>query len=229
MPSAVSAICDDFRRELGTIRALLNQTGSVPPGAVGASEVRLAASNASMLLLAASFEEFVRQVAKDYAQALIDAATVQSPPPDQMLEAAWERALYLLKGQKFGKRSFSAPLATQRVQILRDFCLDKLASGTVPDLLSYNMNNVTVSEFNDIFKRLGLGLFAQSLCAESVLIAHFQALDADEAMALLLETWGKFYEQRNNIAHSIGAFNTTGAGEILRYMTMLTHFLKRLR
>lgn len=228
MPTAIEAITDDFRRELATIRDLLNVISQLPPETARRTGVRLASANASMLLLAASFEEYVREAAKDHAEYLIQNATAAGLPP-ALLGAIWERALFLLRGQKFGKQGFDQEGAISQLTALRSFCLELRPDRRVAAMIGYNANNMTVKEFNDVFKRLGLDDYLAQLSISQHLADLTKSESAVETRDRLAATWKDFYEERNQIAHSIGAYNTTGVGDIIRYIAMFEAVAEAVR
>jgi hypothetical protein len=77
LSSQFSIINEEFASDLAAIRILVhefNDPGKSPP------KVRIAAANSATLLLAATFEQFVREMARAYAQAVVAAATYKGYP-----------------------------------------------------------------------------------------------------------------------------------------------------
>jgi hypothetical protein len=69
MPSVFGVIFEEFEQELDAIQILVGPAGDAKPSA----KARVAGANAAVLLLAASFEEFVRELAREYARAVVAA------------------------------------------------------------------------------------------------------------------------------------------------------------
>lgn len=218
MSTAIEDVHADVRRELRTIRELINATEQVAPGAPGRVGVRLASSNASMLLLAASFEEFVREVARELAGYILNQPQEERQVPADMSAAVWQRAIYLLKGQKFGKQAFQRADAELQLDALRKFCLSGEVIPGLAELVTYNQNNLTALEFNEMFRRLGISNYVEELTQQAPFLEFFGVDEAQEAYDRLISRWASFYEERNSIAHSIGSYNTTGAGDVLMYV-----------
>ena len=87
MTTELTLITEEFDSDLEAIRLLVNAFKNSPP--ISAPKARIAAANSATLLLAATFEEFVREMARAYAKAVVTAAhsleellDVTSPPPE---------------------------------------------------------------------------------------------------------------------------------------------------
>ena len=70
MATHFTVILDDFEEELEAIKILVQ--ASADPR-LGKPRTRVAGANAAVLLLAATFEEFVRQMARAFARAVVEA------------------------------------------------------------------------------------------------------------------------------------------------------------
>ena len=97
MSSEVEVIAEEFGGELDAIRRLLirAETAGDGPSPIDAT-LRIAASNASLLLLAASFEEFIRELVMEFCSSLFRAATRFTDIPSSVAATVWERSLYIL-------------------------------------------------------------------------------------------------------------------------------------
>jgi len=214
MPTAFELISEDFSGQLSTLRRLIDK--AYAPGPSIDADLRLATSNAAVLLLASTFEEFLRQLIRAYTEHLVTNASTFGDLPDTLRTAIWERALYKLKSAKYGTRLFDRPLAELSVRQITTFCLEEKLSVPVSDLIAYNENNTKTVELNSMFKRVGISDYCGIVGRRSELVDFFGAADGNRAHASFTSALDAFYDARNSIAHSIGSHMGSGQSEILR-------------
>ena len=94
MTTELTLITEEFDSELEAIRLLVNAFKNSPP--ISAPKARIAAANSATLLLAATFEEFVREMARAYAKAVVTAAHSLEELPKEMANKAWRRTMEAL-------------------------------------------------------------------------------------------------------------------------------------
>ncbi len=219
MPSELEVIAGDFTREMQVIENLVTRVSGVQEeaGPQDAS-VRVAASNASMLLLAASFEEFIRELAKEFCIRLIRSAASFGDLPGEMASAAWERCLQILRGLRYGKPDFDSLSATASIRVLDGFCLRQEVGADVSELIGYNQNNMRIKEINDIFRRVGISDVCGCVGRRDPIIEFFGAASGNVAHAKFVSHIEEFYETRNEIAHSIGSLRMSGSVQISRHL-----------
>ena len=101
MHSEFSVIRDEFEADLQSLKKLieLGQDSGNP------RKVRVASINSITLILAATFEEFVRQMARKRAEQTVTNARQVSDLPHALLENAWRRTLDDLRRNRFGQSS----------------------------------------------------------------------------------------------------------------------------
>ena len=182
MSIQLEVIAEDFTRELQTIGGLLMRASTpreeeAPPD----FSVRLAALNASMLLLAASFEEFVRQLTKEFCATLVRSATEFADLPEEIATAAWERCLQILRGLRYGKHDFNHVAAVASIEVLHEFCLRREIGADVSDLVGYNLNNMRIRQINEIFRRVGISDICLYVARREPIIQFFGAPSGDIA------------------------------------------------
>ena len=84
MATAFSVIVDAFDEELTSLHQL------VKIGRSASAKARIATIHATTLLLAAMFEEFIRESARECTIQVVDKAGSVSDLPDALLETAWK-------------------------------------------------------------------------------------------------------------------------------------------
>ena len=205
MATAYSAITDDFDQELGSIRLLIDAFDD--PEKAG-SGLRICAANAATLLLAATFEEFVRAMAKEFARGVVRATQRFSGLPGRLATRAWRRTMETLgrlrvdstrrflsaEGERFDPQArFDGILA---------FCTGDLSRDIYDDLI-FNENNMRVGEINSVFGISGLSDVCRKACGKTPLMAHFGESDSGKTHVYLVDHIENFFARRNEIAHAL--------------------------
>ncbi len=208
MPLATvfSVILDDFRSELSSLEQLMG----LGQATTNSARVRIASINAVTLLLAATFEEFVRQMALENARQTVDRASELSEVPEVLLETAWRRTLDDVsksKVQRPTKRetiAATAAAAYPKLDALRGF-LDGDIGQDIFDTLIHNENNMRGGEINSLFKVSGTSNVCQKICDEGALKSYLVEQDVGKVGGQILQRLEAFFERRNTIAHSLNA------------------------
>ena len=89
MNADFSVILDEFEAELGALSKLIE----LGQDSRNNRKVRVAAINSVTLILAAMFEEFMRQMARQFAVQIVSEASTLGDLPPALLETAWRRTL----------------------------------------------------------------------------------------------------------------------------------------
>ena len=89
MSSIYTAIVEEFEGQLYSLRELVgnSQSKSLRPS------TRIASVKATTLLLAATFEEFVREMALEHASLVVARAKSLEQVPNILVDTAWKRTL----------------------------------------------------------------------------------------------------------------------------------------
>ena len=117
----------------------------------------IAVANSATLLLAATFEEFVREMARAYAKAVVTAAHSFEELPKEMANKAWRRTMEALARIRINTTANALSAETEildaRTQFtaVYKFCTGDL-SQNIYDELIHNENNMRPNEINSLFK-----------------------------------------------------------------------------
>ena len=188
MLSEFSVILEEFETDLRSLEALtkLGQDSGNP------SKVRIASINSITLILAATFEEFVRQMARKHAERTVTSARQVSDLPDALLENAWQRTLGDLKRNRFGqssdKRRFAFAVKAARLKFDAVF---QLLEGNTENIdqnffmtIIDNERNMSAQEITRLFKACGMNRICLQLSEKGSLMAYFG--DSDEGKNIRL-------------------------------------------
>lgn len=209
-----SAVKDDFLEELDSIGALVDafdRPGSVP-------KTRVASVNSSVLLLAATFEEFVREMAKEYARWVVSAAENVDALPPKLTETAWKRTLDGLARARLRVNGVSALETVSRSSRAKFDAVCGFISGDLTqevfDDLIHNENNMRAGELNSMFKVSGLSSVCTKICGRDEVQHFFSETDAGIAHGLFIRQNDEFFERRNAIAHSLNAGSSAAPDQV---------------
>jgi hypothetical protein len=225
-----TVIAEEFAEDLDAIRSLVNAFSDPhksPP------KPRIAAANSATLLLAATFEEFVREMARAYAKAVVTAADSFEKLPPRLARTAWRRTMEALGRTQIDTRSnfFLAESAfadaLTKFNVIYEFCKGDLSQDIYKDLI-HNDNNMRPGEINSLFSVSNLGDVCLKLADKKPLLENFCEAEAGKAHGRLLANLEEFFERRNGIAHSLNPARSSGSDQILKDIDMLDAFGKSL-
>ena len=205
MATAYSAITDDFEQELDSIRSLVDAFDDPTKGTPG---VRIYAANAPTLLLAATFEEYVRAMAKTFAREVVQATERFSELPGRLATRAWRRTMDTLARLRVD--STQGFLSTDGVRLdpqsrfegIWAFCTGDLSKDIYDDLI-FNENNMRVGEINSVFSVSGLSDVCRKACEMTPLIVYFGEDDGGKLHGFLTARIEGFFIRRNRNAHAL--------------------------
>ena len=226
MISDFRIITDEFDTELTAMRQLVG-TFDVP--GQSKAKVRIASANSSTLLLAAMFEEFVREMARAYAKAVVSSTQSINTVPKELLNTAWNRTMKSLasfdvsnKQPVFTKRN---EVADPRVQfnVIYEFCTGDLSQNIYDDLI-YNEHSMRVGQINSLFKICDLDNVCSRISNNSSLMVYFDESEPNKVHGLLVEGIEDFIRRRNRIAHCLNADTSSGPPMIFRDIGMFEAF-----
>lgn len=229
MASIFQVITEEFIDDLNAIRSLV-VTFSDPQKT---GKARIAAANSATLLVAATFEEFVREMARQYARAIVtNTASFEKLPP-KLASTAWKRTMDGLSKMRFGgndsgvgrENVFGA--AQARFTVIHEFCKGDLTQDIYRDLI-HNENNMRPGEINGLFKVSGLGDVCNKLSDKQPMLDLFGEAEPGKAHGRLLSQMEDFFERRNAIAHALNPRQSSGPDQIVNDINMLESFGKAL-
>jgi RiboL-PSP-HEPN len=229
MSSSFDIIYEEFFEELEAIRALvLTFSESTKP-----PKARIAAANSATLLVAATFEEFVREMAREYARTVVASAESFEKLPTKLASTAWRRTMDGLSKVRFDdtetgtSRENVFGAAQARFSVVYEFCKGDLTQDIYHDLI-HNENNMRPGEINSLFKVSGLSNVCDKVSKKNPLLSHFGETDSGKVHGQLLAGMDDFFERRNIIAHALKSKNSSGPSQIQNDMDMLESFGKAL-
>lgn len=230
MSAVFSVIVDDFGQALATLRQLVDSGQNQESTS---ARVRIALIQSSTLLLAAAFEEFVREMAREFAIQVVASAKDIADLPDALVETAWMRTLNDLARNKPEARSkkealeISAKQARPKIDALCSFIEGDISQDIFGHLI-HNENNMRAGEVNKLFKLSGLSNVCNEICKQEFLKDFFGQEDDGKTHGELLITLEEFFKRRNVIAHSLNSVSSIGPDEIMRDIAMFEAFSKDL-
>lgn len=225
MASAFEIVVEDFVEEMDALRSLVNasiDSGKNP-------KVRIAAANSATLLLAATFEEFVREMAREYARAVVTSTPTFEKLPSKMAATAWKRTMDGLSkiridgDQAAGGQENVFGAAQSRFAVIYEFCKGDLTQDIYRDLI-HNENNMRPTELNSLFKLSGLGDVCKKVSDKKSVLEIFGETEQDKAHGKLLSNFEDFFERRNAIAHALNPGQSSGPSQIMNDIAMLESF-----
>ena len=227
--SSFSVIVDDFDEELTSLGLLIEmgQARGVP------RRTRVASINATTLMLAATFEEFIRQMAREKAIQVVNKARSVVDVPDRLLETAWKQTLAALARAKANGRSkrealrVSVTQARPKIDALCSFVEGDIKQD-IYDHLIHNDYNMRPDEINKMFKISGQRSICHLVCQQASLKIFFDREDEDETHRDLKEALNHFINHRNEITHSLNSATSIGSEDVFRVIEMFRAFAKGL-
>lgn len=190
-------ITEDFSAELEAIRTMVRELNS-PSATRG---VRTSSARAAILLLAAVYEEYVRQMAGEHALCVAD-----SPGTKGLRRKAWKISFdELARFNPFvGSNELAESVKSEsmeKIESLFAFMSGNFHSELLPNAIR-NERNMRPTQLNQIFKLSGIDDISREICDRQCLIRYLNADNPDIAHGLFLKRQKRFFDQRNEIAHS---------------------------
>jgi hypothetical protein len=226
MTSTYRVIFEEFEEELAAIESLV-AASSDPKSS--RPRVRVAGANAALLLLAATFEEFVRELARAYARFVVESCASYDDLPPRLASTAWKRTMDALarlrlnpKKELFSRESIFSDALTS-FTIVHEFCRGNLTKNIYQELI-HNENNMRPQEINSLFKISGLNNICYSVCLDTQLLDMLNQIEQGKAHSELVERLEGFFERRNQVAHSIAAMRSSGTEQISSDIELFRRF-----
>lgn len=225
MTSVFEIIAEDFINEMDALRSLAGAFA----GSGDNPRVRIAAANSATLLLAATFEEFVREMAREFARAVVSSTSSFEKLPSKMASIAWKRTMDGLSKIRFDGDQTAGGLenvfgvAQSRFAVIYEFCKGDLSQDIYRDLI-HNENNMRPTELNSLFKLSGLGDVCKKVSDKKSVLDVFGEAEPEKAHGKLISNFEDFFERRNSIAHSLNPRQSSGPSQIMNDIAMLEGF-----
>lgn len=215
MGTVFSAIDDGFREELtaveSMVQAFVGSRSTTPP------RTRVAASNAATLLLAALFEEYVREMAREFARLVVSNSRSIGDVPDRLVATAWKRTMNALEAEHkdVGPEPFVMTELRQKFDAVFAFCSGDTSQDIYTDLI-HNENNMRHDQMNQLFKIGGLSSVCKKIASQTSMKAALGVQGDDEAYGQLRNGLEDFFTRRNEIAHSLEQHKSVAPEELMR-------------
>lgn len=222
MDNSFDLITEEFISDMEAIRSLVETFSDTKnPG-----KVRIAAANSSTLLVAATFEEFVREMAREFARAVVARAKSLDKLPSKLVSTAWKRTIeglarLRLDGDQTGAVAESVfGTAQAKFAVIYGFCKGDLTQDIYRDLI-HNENNMRPNELNSLFKVSGLGDVCKQLSDKGPMLVRFGETDPNMAHGKLISGLEDFFERRNAIAHALNLGQSSHPDQITNDIELL--------
>ena len=230
MASVYTVITDDFTADLGAIKSLVD---AFDDPSKGAPKVRISAANAATLLLAATFEEFIRDMARAFAQEVVEKAQSFSMLPPRLATRAWRRTMETLARlrieapARFRSTEGESVDPQVRFENIYEFCSGDLSRDIFDDLI-FNENNMRPREINSLFSFSGLSDVCQKVSEKELVVTHFDGGGTGASYGHLVARLESFFDRRNSIAHALSSRQSSGPSFILQDIQILEAFGRSL-
>ena len=213
------AVADEFCTEIQVIHALVSSFDRTEEQ----SRLKAVVSNAAILLLAATFEGFVRDMAGLAARAAVARSGQVADVPNRMLRTAWQRTFNSIARFEVPQNTRTEAIhqlvgrAEKRSATIFAFLRGKTSLDIYADLVQNDVNMRT-REINRLFKLSEVSDVCREVSREQSVIDHFQVDSEDVAGSELANFIDRFIEQRNHIAHADTSVSSMGAGEVYNHV-----------
>jgi hypothetical protein len=229
MVNVFDVLAQDFASDLSALGDLVRIVESES----GNPKARVASINSATLLLAATFEEFVREMARNYAKELVRLTPNYLHLPRQLSATAWKRTLEDLARAKVDTGGTPTPLSLITANARSSFeAVCKFLEGdTTQDIytaLVHNENNMRPNQINSIFKICNLNEVCLKISESGILKEFYEEDDSKKVHGKLLVSINDFVERRNSITHALNASVSASAHDFENDIKMLNAFANAL-
>lgn len=222
MSDIFGIVAEDFLEDLAAISALVDSTqdNRVSP------KVRVAAVHSTTLLLAATFEEFIREMGRQFAREVVGRTGSPNDLPRKLSATAWKRTLEALARAKIdtGGTNQSLESIARESQSQFEAVCGFIGGDLTQDIyrsLVHNENNMRPNEINAVFKICDLPDICSKFADKKPFLDYFEETEPGKAHGQFLTRLNDFFERRNEIAHSLNAASSEGPNQLLNDVQML--------
>jgi hypothetical protein len=226
MTSVFTVLFEEFDEELAAIKILVDAAADPK---LGRPKARVAGANAATLLLAATFEEYVREVARAFARAVVESCSSHEKLPPRLASVAWRRTMEALARVRLSATEvgfsrdnvFAEALA--RFTVTYEFCRGDLSQDIYQDLI-HNENNMRAREINSLFNISGLRDVCLLASGDEEFMSLLGEVEPRKARGQLVQRLEEYFEQKNQVAHAINAMRSSSPEQILTDIELLRSF-----
>jgi hypothetical protein len=228
METEFAPIFEDFAADLDALKKMLpiaEEGDSHPQSA----KARIAAGNAATLLLAAVFEEYIRQMVKAAFREKSKVANGIKDFPPKIAANVWRQALEMLARVEIEDVEANTTSYEARLGAIVAFSLKKDITSDVGDVLAHNKNNMRPNQLLELFNQIGVKHILKKACEDQCLQAYFGSQNANDTCTSLTTALNDFIERRNLIAHAIGLNSSSGPEQLSQDIELLSTFGRALQ
>ena len=223
MPSEFDLVFEDFKIELIALEGMIGSLANVS-GNIASARSRVAGANAATLLLAAMFEEFIRQQVRAIFVAKATSACSLEVFPKKIAGVVWRRSLERLSRASLDDLSSDPRSLNEKLKAVVDFCVAKDVTADVSDAVIHNEQNMRPEEMNSLFNRVGVSNMCARSCAHAPLMAFLGCETEGSADAELRARLEDFFRRRNEIAHAVQLNSSSGPPALALDIALFRHF-----
>lgn len=210
METEFTPIFEEFASDLDALKKMLAiaEEGDHHPQS---AKARIAAGNAATLLLAALFEEYIRQMVKASFREKVKVANGIKDFPSRIAANVWRQALERLARVEIDDVEANSISYQTRLEAVVAFSLKKDITSDVSDVLAHNKNNMRPEQLLQLFNQIGINNILQKSCKDPDLQIYLGSTeDVNKVYESLTVALNDFFKRRNYIAHAIGHNNSSG-------------------
>jgi len=227
MPTEFDLIFDEFNAELDALQEMAASPNPAA-GTVTSPRVRIAAGNGATLLLAAIFEEFVRQQVRAAFRQQVDRATSINDFPERIASAVWRRSLEALARTSFSEIESNTRQVDEQIAAVTAFCLKKEIRADIGESISHNEGNMRTSQINGLFNVIGITGISAVTATNRGVIDYLGCDGPGNAPKELTSRIDDFFRRRNAIAHAIKLASSSGPSELQQDIQLFRIFGRAL-
>jgi hypothetical protein len=219
-------ILSDFISDMDVASILVGNLTTMP---AATAKVRIAAANSATLLISATFEEFIRQMAREYAKGVVANSGSVERLSVKLFSTVWQRTMGGLAKLKFDTIQNTADRngmildANTRFSVAFNFCKGDLTQDVYKELI-HNENNMRTKELNNLFAVTGLKDVCQRISNKKSFIDVFGEIGHNFMHGKLTSYLDGFIDRRNAIAHTLTPGNSSSPDQIENDIVFLKCF-----
>ena len=229
--SVFALIFEEFSGELdalGEIAVHPKESGEGGAHPLSA-KARVAAGNAATLLLAAVFEEYVRQLVKAAFREKSNTAKGIQDFPQNIAAKVWRQSLSMLASAEMEDVEANPADYETRLAAVVAFSLKKNVTSDVGQALAHNQNNMRPDLLAGLFKQIGIPKILHKSCEDQEMLDYVDSDNGDHARNHLAAALNDFFKRRNYIAHAIQLNTSSGPQQLGKDISLLYTFGRALQ
>ena len=189
---------------------------------------RISAGNAATLMLAAIYEEYVRQQVMSAFKEKCSRVNGHSEFPKALAGKVWKKALDAMARTQFSRVEERAREMEESIQNILNFTLRKDLASDVSKTVAHNVNNMRPQQMVELFKDIGIAEIIGKSCNDPKLKALIGVSKKAELISNVTLRLDAFFQRRNDMAHALQAGRSSGPVEILQDIQLFRLFGKGL-